>query len=94
MIQRLLSQQIRSITSINFSDKRIQLSNDELGIGNLHWCGEFEHLAGREIENVFFESVLTFYETSVFKIISKFPFKDQVIKDFAFLDPRNHDKTL
>ena len=68
MIQRLLSQQIRSITSIDFSE-RIQLSNDELGIGSLHWCGEFEHLAGTEIENVFFESVLTFYETSVIKII-------------------------
>ena len=31
----------------------------------------------------------TFYEASALRIISKFPFKDQVIKDLAVLDPTN-----
>ena len=61
-------------------------------INRLLWCGEFEHLAGTEKENVLFDSVRTFYETSVLLIIiSKFQFKDQVNTDMVFLDLRNSD---
>ena len=35
----------------------------------------------------------THYETSVSKIINKFPFNNNTIKQLAFLDPRNRDKT-
>ena len=35
----------------------------------------------------------THYETSVSKIIDKFPFTNNTIKQLAFLDPRNRDKT-
>ena len=34
-----------------------------------------------------------FYETAVSKILAKFPFSDETIKELAFLDPRNREKT-
>lgn len=45
------------ITSIDFTDKNIHLSNDELGIGTstcLLWCGDFEELVGSPLERRFF----------------------------------------
>ena len=84
------------IISIDFTDKNIQLSNDELGIGTstrLLWCGEFEEFVGTALEKRFFKCVRTFYETCVSKMIAKFPFHDDTIKQLAFLDPRNRDKT-
>ena len=41
------------ITSIDFTDTNIQLSNDELGIGTstrLLWCGDLEDLVGTALE--------------------------------------------
>ncbi len=84
------------ITTIDFTDITIQLSNDELGIGTstrLLWCGDLEDLVGTAVERRFFKCVRTFYETSVAKMIDKFPFKDKLLQEFAFLDPRNRDKT-
>ena len=63
------------ITSIDFTDTSIQLSNDELGIGtstHLLWYGEFENLVGTTLERCFFKSVRTFYETCVLKILVNF----------------------
>ena len=39
----------------------------------------------------FFKTVRSFYVTSVSKILTKFPFSDNTIKELAFLDPRNHE---
>ena len=39
----------------------------------------------------FFKSVRSFYVTSVSKILTKFPFSDNTIKELAFLDPRNRE---
>ena len=58
------------------------------------WCGKIEYLAGTEKEHVLFKSVRIFYETSVLlNINSKFPFKDQAIKDLSLLYPRNSENT-
>ena len=84
------------VTSIAFTDKNVQLSNDELGIGTstrLLWCGDLEELVGTAVERHFLKTVRTFYETCIAKMIEKFPFNDNTIKDLAFLDPRNRDKT-
>ncbi len=75
-----------------------QLSDDELGIGTstrLLLCGELEDdIVGTSKETKIFRSVCTFYETSVSKILEKFPFSDNTIKQLAFLDPKNRDKTM
>ena len=84
------------ITSIDFTDTSVQLSNDELGIGTstrLLWCGELEELVGTALERRFFKYVRIFYETCVRKMIDKFPFNDNTLQQLAFLDPRNRDNT-
>lgn len=48
---------------------------------------------GTAVERRFFRSVRTFYVTSVTKMIEKFPFNVRIIQEFAFLDPRNREKT-
>jgi hypothetical protein len=54
-------------------------------------CGELEDdIIGTRKEIRFFSSVRTFYETAVSKILAKFP---ETIKELAFLDPRNREKT-
>jgi len=59
------------------------LSNDELGIGTSTWCGEFEELVGTAIERHFFEYASSFYETSVSKMIAKFPFDNEIIHELG-----------
>lgn len=90
-------QSTEDVTTIAFTDRSIQLSNDELGIGTstrLLLCGELEdEIVGTVKENTFFNSVRTFYETSVSKMLAKFPFDDSTIKELAFLDPRNRNKS-
>ena len=84
------------ITTLEFTDSTIQLSNDELGIGTstrLLWCGDLEDLVGTAIENRFFKNVRTFYETCASKMIQKFPFNDKILSELSFLDPRNRGKT-
>ena len=80
------------VTTIDFCDKSNQLSDDELGIGTstrLLLCGELEDdIVGTRKEDHFFERVRTFYETAVSKILAKFPFGDDSLKELAFLDPQ------
>ena len=53
-------------------------------------CGELEdEIVGTPMEARFYQSVRTFYETSVSKILAKFPFNDNTFKKLQFLDPRN-----
>ena len=54
-------------------------------------CGD--DIVGTRKEACFFSSVRTFYETAVSKILAKFPFADETIKELAFLDPPNREKT-
>lgn len=85
------------ITTLAFTDRSIQLNNDELGIGTstcLLLCGEFEdEISGTTKESSFFDSVPPFYETCASKIPAKFPFHDQILKELAFLDPCNWNKS-
>lgn len=80
------------ITIIDYMDRNNQVVNEELGVGTtrLLLCGD--EVVGTRTEVRFFEYVRTFYETSVSKILAKFPFSDSTIKELAFLDPRNRDK--
>ena len=44
------------ITSVNYTDTSIQLSDDELGIGTsarLMWCGDLEDMVGTALEQWF-----------------------------------------
>ena len=84
------------ITSISYEDRSKQVRDYELGVGTstkLLLCGELEdEVAGTAIERRFFECVWIFYETSVAKILAKFPFSDNTIKELALLDPRNRNR--
>ena len=85
----------RFLSTVDFTNKSLQLNDDELGIGTstrLLLCGEFEDLVGTRIEQSFFTCVRIFYETCVSKMIDKFPFNNKIIQQLAFLDPRNKDK--
>ena len=81
------------ITMIDYLDQNNQVGDDELGIGTstrLLLCGELEdEVTGTVIESRFFSSVRSFYEVSVTKMLEKFPFSDDTLKELAFLDPRN-----
>ena len=80
------------IITVNYLDRNNQVGNSELGIGTstrLLLCGELEDVVtGTVIENRFFASVRSFYEVSVTKMLAKFPFSDDTLKNLAFLDPR------
>ena len=72
-----------------------QLSNDSLAVGTqtLLFLSEMEDdIEGTMMERRFFDSVRLFYETTVSKMLAKFPFKDKTISDLSILDPRNHVK--
>jgi hypothetical protein len=81
------------ITEISYLDRNNQVEDSELGIGTstrLLLCGELEdEITGTIVESRFFSSVRSFYEVSVSKMIAKFPFSDDTLKELAFLDPRN-----
>ena len=81
------------ITMIDYLDRNNQVVDDELGVGTstrLLLCGELEdEVTGTITERHFFSSVRLFYEVSVTKMLAKFPFSDDTLKDLAFLDPRN-----
>ena len=101
LLRRLLSNFVEpdvlrsmdDILSINYQDRDQQVKDDELGIGTstrMLLCGELEdEVVGTRIETRFFRSVREFYETSVTKMLAKFPFSDNIFEDLAFLDPRN-----
>ena len=81
------------ITTIQYLHQDNQVGNDELGIGTstrLLLVGEFEDVVvGTVVERQFFAYVREFYETSVSKMLVKFPFTNGTLKEMAFLDPRN-----
>ena len=80
------------LTKIKYYEQDNQVENDELGIGTstrLLLLELEDDIAGTSIERHFFSHVRDFYETSVKKLIEKFPFEDEMIKELAFLDPQN-----
>ena len=83
------------ITSIKYQDQCNQVTDAELGVGTstrMLLCGELEdEVVGTSIESKFFKSVSSFYVASVSKILTKFPFSDNTIKELAFPDPRNSE---
>ena len=80
------------ITTINYGDISAQVSDSELAIGTstrMLLCGKLEdEIVGTPMEARFYKSVRTFCETSVSKILAKFPFNDNTLKKLQFLDPR------
>ena len=85
------------VTNIDYLNQNNQVSNDELGIGTstrLLLCGELEdEVVGTVTESHFFSCVRSFYEASITKMLAKFPFSDNSLKELAFLDPRNRSVT-
>ena len=82
----------RDITKINFCERHNQVGDDELAIGasTRALLNELEdEIVGTNLVRRFFPQIRVFYETSVQKILDKFPFEDTTIKELAFLDPRN-----
>ena len=87
---------VDDITTLDYLDPENQATNDELGIGTttrLLLCGDLEdEVVGTSIERRFYKYVRSFYEASVSKILNKFPFKDDTIRELSFLDPRYRTK--
>ena len=85
--------QSNDITTINYQDLNVQLKDSELAIGTstrMLLCGELEdEVTGTVIEARFYQTVRTFYDTTVCKIIDKFPFNENIFKKLLMLDPRN-----
>ena len=84
------------ITALDYKDKENQLPNESLAVGTetLLFLSEMEDdIEGTTIERKFFDSVRLFYETTVTKMLAKFPHKDKTISDLSFLNPRNRVKT-
>ena len=52
-----------------------------------------DDIEGTTMERKFFDSVRLFYETTVTKMLAKFPHKDKTISDLSFLNSRNRVKT-
>ena len=89
--------QCLDITTINYQDLNAQLKDSELAIGTstrMLLCGELEEeVVGTAVEVRFYQTVCTFYQTAVCKILAKFPFKDRILKKLLILDPRNRSIT-
>ena len=85
------------IIAVDYLDRDNQVANDELGIGTstrLLLCGELEDgIMGTAVERNFFLHVRAFYEASVSKMLAKFPFSDNTLKELAFLSPCHRSKT-
>ena len=85
------------ITTVHFLDRSKQVLNDELGIGTstrLLLVGELQdEVVGTALEKDFFLHVRSFYETTVSKMLAKFPFSDGTLKELAFLYPPDRSKT-
>ena len=80
----------KDITTVQYTDPRNQVGNNELGIGmatRLLLIENEDEVAGTELEKSFFNVVRLFYQNTVAKILSKFPFKDQTLDDLSILDP-------
>ena len=80
------------ITTVDYQSRENQISDDELGIetSTRLLCGELEDdVCGTAIEKQFFTCVRQFYVTVISKMLNKFPFTDNIIKELSFLDPRH-----
>ena len=77
-----------NLMSSDYLDPENQATNDELGIGTttrLLLCGDLEdEVVGTSIERRFYKYVRSFYEANVSKILNKFPFKDDTIRELFF----------
>ena len=79
------------ITTVSYSDPNNQVSDDELRIGmvtHLLLIENEDTVAGTQLEKSFFSAVRLFYQKTVAKILTKFPFNDQTLDDLKLLDPR------
>ena len=78
------------ITTVQYTDSRNQVGDNELGIGmatRLLLIDNEDEVAGTQLEKSFFNVVRLFYQNTVAKLLSKFPFKDQTLDDLNILDP-------
>ena len=80
------------ISDFDYRKSEFQVCNEELAIGTatrLLLEEEADTLEGTRQEAVFFAGVKEFYHEAVRKMLDKFPFHNETIRDLAILDPRN-----
>ena len=72
---------------LDFSDRTIQLPDDQLGIGQSTWgyFSDQDKFIDSRVKTIFFTGVRDFYCAVATTIIKKFPFKDSLVYDVAFL---------
>ena len=79
---------VEDITTVTYCDPKSQCGDDDLGIGmatRLLLVENEEEIADTNLEKEFFNVVRVFYQKTVAKIVSKFPFKDQTLDDLKIL---------
>lgn len=84
------------ITAIDYKDRGNQLPDNSLAVDTetlLFLSEKEDEVKGTTMEKWFFKNVRCFYETAVFKMLTKFPLKDKTVSDLSFLDPRNRATT-
>ncbi len=67
-------------------DVSSQVANEHLGIGTKTWVSVAE-LEQEHDTNPFFTAVRKFYISTITKMLSKFPFGDELMKNLAILHP-------
>ena len=78
-------------SDLNFNDQTIQLQDEQLGIGHSTWgyISDQEDFIDSRVKKLFFTGVRDFYCAVATTIVKKFPFKDSVLDDVAYLFPDN-----
>ena len=81
--------QAPDILDIDYASRDQQVGSDELGVGTetRMLLIAMEDDGSVEVERRFFSNVCLFYESTVRKIIAKFPFGDKTLADLQVLNP-------
>lgn len=79
------------LPSLAYNDRANQLADSELGIGTQARLAllEAEDSSDVNMEARFHDSVRSFYEACVKKLLAKFPLTDATIRNLAFLNPKS-----
>lgn len=79
-----------NLTTLNYSDPKLQLPDEQLGIGHMTWAhlNDEEYYLDPRAKEIFFNGVKDFYKAVVSTMLKKFSFSDGVV-DVAILMPEN-----
>ena len=83
------------IYEFDYTNPEFEVGNEELAIGTatrILLVEESDMFEGTKTRIAFFTKVREFYREAVRKMLDKFPFREETIKDLIVLDPRNRLK--